>query len=73
MAAPKELKANARLNAGKGAARAERRAGRVPGIVYGENQPSSSISVDPTEWHRSHTTRAPARWAAAVMAWASAR
>ena len=49
MAAPKELKANARPNAGKGAARAERRAGRVPGIVYGENQPSSSISVDATE------------------------
>ena len=49
MAAAKELKATARPNAGKGAARAERRAGRVPGIVYGENQPTSSISVDATE------------------------
>lgn len=49
MAAAKELKAVKRANAGKGAARAERRAGRVPGTVYGENQPAASISVDATE------------------------
>jgi large subunit ribosomal protein L25 len=49
MAAAKELKAKARPGAGKGAARAERRAGRVPGIVYGEDQPASAISVDAAE------------------------
>ena len=49
MAAAKELKATARASAGKGAARAERRAGRVPGIVYGENQPASNISIDAVE------------------------
>jgi len=49
MAATKELKATARAKAGKGAARAERRAGRVPATVYGENQPSASISVDAVE------------------------
>jgi large subunit ribosomal protein L25 len=46
MAAAKELKATARKGAGKGPARAERRAGRVPGTVYGENQPAAAISVD---------------------------
>ena len=46
MAAAKELKAVKRENAGKGGARAERRAGRVPGTVYGENQPAASIAVD---------------------------
>lgn len=49
MAATKELKATARAKAGKGAARAERRAGRVPATVYGENQPAASISVDAVE------------------------
>jgi large subunit ribosomal protein L25 len=49
MAATKELKATARTKAGKGAARAERRAGRVPATVYGENQPAASISVDAIE------------------------
>lgn len=49
MAATKELKATARAKAGKGAARAERRAGRVPATVYGENKPAASISVDAVE------------------------
>lgn len=49
MAATKELKATARAKAGKGAARAERRAGRVPATIYGENQASTSISVDAVE------------------------
>jgi large subunit ribosomal protein L25 len=52
MAAAKEMKAFKRDNAGKGAARAERRAGRVPGTVYGENQPASSISVDAVDIER---------------------
>jgi len=46
MATVKELKATARPNSGKGAARAERRAGRVPGVIYGNNQPPVTISVD---------------------------
>jgi len=46
MATVKELKATARPAGGKGAARAERRAGRVPGVIYGNNQPPTPISVD---------------------------
>src|SRR6202008_319174 len=46
MATVKELKAPARAKRGKGAARAERRAGRVPGVIYGNNQPPVTISVD---------------------------
>src|SRR5258705_5044649 len=49
MATVKELKATARPKIGKGAARAERRAGRVPGVIYGNNQPPTPISVDDTE------------------------
>src|ERR1700750_2247537 len=46
MATVKELKATVRPKSGKGAARAERRAGRVPGVIYGNNQPPVTISVD---------------------------
>src|SRR4029077_15625248 len=49
MATVKELKATARPQSGKGAARAERRAGRVPGVIYGNNQPPVTISVDDAE------------------------
>src|ERR1700743_1509498 len=49
MATVKELKATARPKSGKGAARAERRAGRVPGVIYGDNQPPTTISVDDKE------------------------
>jgi large subunit ribosomal protein L25 len=49
MATVKELKATARPSVGKGAARAERRAGRVPGVIYGNNQPPLTISVDDRE------------------------
>src|ERR1700760_2066365 len=45
----KELKATARPSVGKGAARAERRAGRVPGVIYGNNQPPLPISVEDKE------------------------
>src|SRR6201985_3686870 len=45
----KELKATARPKSGKGAARAERRAGRIPGVIYGNNQPPTAISVDDAE------------------------
>ena len=46
MTAIKELKAVARPRAGKGAARAERRAGRVPAVIYGEKQEPITISLD---------------------------
>jgi large subunit ribosomal protein L25 len=46
MATVNELKATVRPKSGKGAARAERRGGRVPGVIYGNNQPPVTISVD---------------------------
>src|SRR4029077_10466917 len=46
MATVNELKATARPRAGKGAARAVRREGRVPGVIYGDNQPPIAISLD---------------------------
>ncbi|HEY1364648.1 MAG TPA: 50S ribosomal protein L25/general stress protein Ctc [Xanthobacteraceae bacterium] len=49
MATVKELKATARTRAGKGAARAERRAGRVPGVVYGDGKPPLNVSIDHSE------------------------
>src|SRR5712672_287405 len=49
MATVKELKATTRPAGGKGAARAERRAGRVPGVIYGNNQPPVTISVEDIE------------------------
>src|SRR6516165_5917838 len=49
MATVKELKATARPSVGKGAARAERRAGKVPGVIYGNNLPPLPISVDDRE------------------------
>jgi large subunit ribosomal protein L25 len=41
------LNAEARPLAGKGAARATRRSGRVPGIVYGDKQEPVLISLEP--------------------------
>ena len=49
MANVKQMKAVARPRAGKGAARAERRAGRVPGVIYGDGQPPLTVSVDHKE------------------------
>ncbi|WP_127090227.1 50S ribosomal protein L25/general stress protein Ctc [Aquabacter cavernae] len=49
MTAIKELKAVARPRAGKGAARAERLAGRVPAVIYGEKQDPVTISLDNKE------------------------
>ena len=49
MATVKELKATARPVSGKGAARAERRAGRVPAVIYGDNKPPVAISLDDKE------------------------
>jgi large subunit ribosomal protein L25 len=41
------IEAEARARAGKGAARATRRAGRVPGVIYGARQEPSLIALDP--------------------------
>jgi large subunit ribosomal protein L25 len=49
MATVKQMKAVARSRAGKGAARAERRAGRVPGVIYGDGKPPFNVSVDHAE------------------------
>ncbi|MFG1462480.1 50S ribosomal protein L25/general stress protein Ctc [Xanthobacter sp. DSM 24535] len=49
MTAIKELKAVARERAGKGAAREERRAGRVPAVIYGEKQDPITISLEHKE------------------------
>ena len=41
------IEAEARERAGKGAARATRRQGRVPAVIYGAKQAPTMISVDP--------------------------
>jgi large subunit ribosomal protein L25 len=46
MAEAIELKAWARGRSGKGGARAERREGRIPGVLYGDEQGPERISVD---------------------------
>jgi large subunit ribosomal protein L25 len=51
------LSAEPRALAGKGAARATRRAGRVPGIIYGENKPPLPISLEPRELSRALASR----------------
>src|SRR5262245_55307648 len=46
MTAVKQLKATARDRVGKGAARAVRRQGQVPAIIYGEGRPAQPIALD---------------------------
>lgn len=46
MTAIKQLKAQARTKVGKGAARAERRASRVPAVIYGEGKAPVTITLD---------------------------
>ncbi len=41
------IEAEAREHAGKGAARATRREGKVPAVIYGANQTPTLISLDP--------------------------
>ena len=52
MTAIKELKALARAKSGKGAARAERRAGRVPAVIYGDGKAPVGITLDHVEINR---------------------
>jgi large subunit ribosomal protein L25 len=51
------LSAEPRVRAGKGAARAIRRAGRVPGIIYGGNKEPVPISLEPRELSRALASR----------------
>jgi large subunit ribosomal protein L25 len=46
MTAVKEIKATLRPKAGKGAARAVRREGRTPAVIYGANEAPLAIAVD---------------------------
>lgn len=46
MTAVKQIKASARAQVGKGAARAVRRAGQVPAVIYGGGAPAEAISLD---------------------------
>ncbi len=46
------IAAQRRERAGKGPARAARRAGRVPGVIYGSKKDPSMVTVDPRELDR---------------------
>ena len=57
MTAAKQIKAQARAKSGKGAARAERRMGRTPAVIYGAGAPAAPFRS--IEGHRpAHTRRA---------------
>ena len=47
MASYTTIEAEARARAGKGAARATRRGGKVPGVIYGPTSPPDLIALDP--------------------------
>ena len=49
MTAVKQIKAETRAKSGKGAARAVRRAGRTPAVIYGAGTPATAISLDSKE------------------------
>ena len=49
MASVQEMKATVRPKGGKGAARAARRSGNVPGVIYGENKPPIMVQIDHAE------------------------
>src|SRR5450432_3125334 len=49
MASVQEMKATVRPKGGKGAARAARRSGNVPGVIYGENKPPVMVQIDHAE------------------------
>lgn len=50
--AAKELKAQARSGVGKGAARALRRQGLVPAVIYGDKKPATPIAISFNEINR---------------------
>lgn len=49
MSAVQSVSAELRDRAGKGAARATRRAGRVPAVIYGDKKEPTMITLDPKE------------------------
>jgi len=49
MASFTTIEAEARERAGKGAARATRRAGKIPAVIYGAKQAPTNIALDPRE------------------------
>ncbi len=52
-----ELNVQKRERAGKGAARATRRAGLVPGVIYGDKKPPVLIALDPRDLERERGRR----------------
>ena len=46
------IRAEVRERAGKGAARATRRSGRVPAVIYGDKKDPVMISIDPNELNK---------------------
>ena len=52
------IAAERRERAGKGPSRAARRAGRVPGVIYGSKKDPSMVTVDPRELDRALKTGA---------------
>jgi len=52
MAHEAKLTATARSSKGKGAARALRRQGRIPAVIYGHNREAQSLEVDATQVSR---------------------
>ena len=47
-----DIKANARSQVGKGSARAARRAGLVPAVIYGNKESAISITLNANQWRQ---------------------
>ena len=47
-----DIKAEARSQVGKGSARAARRAGLVPAVIYGNKQTAVSVTLDANQWRQ---------------------
>jgi large subunit ribosomal protein L25 len=58
MADIQSIAAQRRERAGKGPARADRRAGRVPGVIYGAKKEPAMVTIDPVELVRELRTGA---------------
>lgn len=52
MSASKQISASARIGGGKGAARAVRREGKVPAVIYGAGKAPTLIALDASRAHR---------------------
>lgn len=49
------LRVETRANIGKGAARALRRNGKIPGVIYGHNRPAEAVTLDASAFRRALT------------------